>query len=91
MRCVLNGGRGDTEDSMTKVIRVAAVLDLRYSNPQVCAFNRERAAKSDKWRAFWHDVANALHRPYHCQGWLQDEMRAWDAIRAHQRGLKVRA
>ncbi len=73
-----------------RIIRVAAAIDARYSNPQVVAFNRERESKSDKWRAFWRSVASALHRPYHCQSWMQDEMRAWDAIRAAQSSATFR-
>lgn len=67
-----------------RVIAVAAAMDTRFSNPQVAAFNRERAAKSDKWRAFWRAVAHALHRPYSCQMWMQDESNTWALIRAHQ-------
>ena len=67
-----------------RVIAVAAAMDTRFSNPQVAAFNRERAAKSDKWRAFWRSVARALHRPHSCQMWMQDESDTGALIRARQ-------
>ena len=73
------------EQGPSRIIRVAAALDTRYSNPMVAALNRQRAAKSEKWREFWRSVASALQRPYHCQIWMQDEMRTWDEIRACQR------
>ena len=72
------------EQEPSRAIRVAAALDTRYSNPLVAALNRQREAKSDKWRAFWRNVASALQRPYHCQSWMQDEMDAWARIRACQ-------
>ena len=67
-----------------RIIRAAAALDTLYGNPQVCAFNRERDAKTPRAKEFWRQVASALHHPYSCQSWMQDEMDTWSSIRAHQ-------
>ena len=67
-----------------RVIRAAAALDTKFGNPQVVAFNLASAASSERTREFWRTVARALHRPYACQSWMQDEMQTWDLIRRRQ-------
>jgi len=73
---------------LPRIIRAAAALDVRYSNPSVAARNRADHAKRHSIKAFWQSVMRALYRPYACQSWTNDDMRVWDAIRARQALLR---
>jgi hypothetical protein len=72
---------------VNRIILCAALLDRKYSNPQVAALNRSRSARTPNLAFFWRSVATTLSRPYKCQSWLQDEMASWDAIRRIQANL----
>ena len=76
--------QGNQMEFSQRVIAVAAALDTRFGNPQVCALKRMDTAKNPRHKEFWRQVFSALMRPYSCQSWMQDEMDTWQRIRAVQ-------
>lgn len=67
-----------------RVVTAAALLALDLRNPETGAFNRMDRAKSERRLRFWRDVLSLLYRPARCQGWTNDDLAAWNAIRGRQ-------
>lgn len=65
-----------------RIIQAARELNADYACPQVCAFNRARAASTEQDRVFWQNVGDFLFKPCPGMAWTDDDIRRWTLIHA---------
>lgn len=63
-----------------RILFAAIALRARYFNPEVAAFNRARAARSERAMQFWGRVGRFLYKPAPGMAWTDDDILRWRAI-----------